>query len=211
MAWFGPAMQIGGGLLGAFMGGRMSPQQKYALAEMQNQVQRSNRFWGTAEAEANKASGYFSPIAGGSRSAAFEAMSPEIGGAMQRMNAGRQSLLNMTPRSGGAAAMANPYAQADVATNILMKARPGAAGQMADLARMRGGWAAQQGQAAQSLFDSARLAQQDRAGAGYGFFNVLSQHLPGLIEGIKSGGLFGSKIPGGGTKNPTGQPSQWPG
>lgn len=211
MGWFGPALKIGGGLLGAFWGGRMSPQQKYALGEMQNQIQRSNRFWGTAEGEANKASGYFSPIAGGSRSAALEAMAPEVGGAMQRMNAGRQSLLNMTPRSGGAAAMMNPYAQADVATNLLMKARPMAAQQMGELARMRGGWAAQQGQAVGSLFDAARQAQQDRAGAGYGFFNVMNQELPGLLEGIRSGKIFGSKIPGGGTVNQTGQPSQWPG
>ena len=185
---WGTAIGAGiGGIAGLFGGGK-SEEEKLAEQNMKAQINRSNQFWQQAQGQQNVASNYFAPIAGGSRQAAMEAVAPEVQGATQRMDAGRRSLLNLSSRSGGAAAQVDPYAKAGVATNILEKVRPGAAQSMADMARTTGGWAQQQGGAVGDMMDYAQKAAQNQRQQGAAAYQSL-----GNVMG-KFGDKYGGKM-----------------
>jgi|WetSurMetagenome_2_1015567.scaffolds.fasta_scaffold01234_11 hypothetical protein len=184
---------LAGGVMGAF-GGGMSPEEKLALQQQRTQLERSNQFWQQARSQMGAAQNYFAPIAGGSRGAAMEAMAPEIQGATQRMDAGRQSLINLSGRSGGASARVDPYAKANVASNILQKARPGAASAMMDMSKTTGGWAAQnQAGVASSMMDYAEKEKARKAEEGKAFYDQL-QDFTKWGKDTGWGGLKGKRI-----------------
>jgi hypothetical protein len=176
MAWTslaaGLAKPIVGGLFSLFGGGK-TEQQKLVEAQQKATMERSNQFWQQAQGQMGTAQNYFAPIAGGSRTAAMEALAPEVQGATQRMDIGRRSLLNLSSRTGGAAAMIDPYAKASAATNILMKARPGAAAQMLDMARTTGGWAGEGARAAADMTAQERWQQEQDAKRGAALADAL--------------------------------------
>jgi hypothetical protein len=178
---------IGGGIAGLFGGGE-SPEERLAKQQQLKQMERANQFWQRAQGQMGKAESYFAPIAGGSRQAAFEAVAPEVAGAAKRMEAGRQSLLNLSSRSGGAAAMMDPYAKAGIATNILQKVRPMAAQSMMDMAKTTGGWAAQQGTGLDSYIEQMNRRRAEEAQRGAAAFDSLT----GVMG--KLGEKYGSKL-----------------
>lgn len=186
MGWIMPAIQMGEGLLGGILGGRKNPQQLLAEQNMRAQINRSNQFWQQAQGQQQAAQNYFAPIAGGSRTAALEAVAPEVQGATQRMDAGRRSLLNLSSRSGGAASQVDPYAKASVATNILEKVRPGAAQTMADMARTTGGWAGQQGGAVEDMLKYGQERSKESAARGASMFDVINRGIGGFGSWLKN-------------------------
>lgn len=185
--WLQPALQLGGAVFGSLLGRRESPVQKATKANLMTQMQRGSRLWGEAETGANQAANYFAPIAGGSRTAALNAMAPEIQGGEDRINAAEQSGGRLLGRGGGATARFDPYAKANMATSSLMKARPGAAMSLFDIAKTRGSWAGENSSAAGSLLDYERKRKEDLAKMGGGFFDTLSKTLPDIIKNRKSG------------------------
>jgi hypothetical protein len=192
MGWMNLGLNVaktGLGLLGGLLGGGKSEEEKLAEQNQRAQINRSNQFWQQAQGQQNAASNYFAPIAGGSRTAAMEAVAPEVQGATQRMDAGRRSLLNLSSRSGGAAAQVDPYAKAAVATNILEKVRPMAAQSMADLAKTSGGWAGQQGQAVENMLEQEKWRKEQAAKRGAGMFDVINKGIGNF------GDWWGSRTP----------------
>lgn len=194
-----------GGIAGAFGGGK-NPQEQMALEQMRAQMERSNQFWQQAQGQMGAAQRYFAPIAGGSRTAAFQSMAPEITSATQRLDAGRTSLLNLSGRSGGASARLDPYAKGSMATSLLMRARPGAANAMMQMAGITGGWAQNQGGATQGLAEQGRWEQEQAAKRGAGFYDSLTslgKDLQGWMDqrGTQGGGTpsAGSGTTGSGT------------
>jgi len=178
-----------GALSGVFSGGK-SEAEKLAEQDLRNRIQRGNEAWGMAKGDYLKARNYFSPIVGGSREAALTAAAPEIKAAQERMNFGRQTIFDMAPRSGGAGAMLDPYAQSRVATDILTKQRPQAAATMADMAKTSGGWAQNMGQgAAESIFSNEWKRREEERLKGAAIYDLMEQYLPTISKDI--GGLFG--------------------
>jgi len=169
-----------GAVAGALTGGE-SEEERFAKQQQLRQIERSNQFWQQAQGQMNKAQNYFAPIAGGSRQAAMEAVAPEVQGATQRMESGRRSLLNLSSRSGGAAAQIDPYAKGAVATNLLQKVRPMAAQSMLDMSRTTGGWAQQQGGAVQDYMNQMNKNKQGDKEQGASFFDSMQ----GTIGGLK--------------------------
>lgn len=169
-----------GGIAGAFGGGK-NPQEQMALEQMRAQMERSNQFWKQAQGQMGAAQRYFAPIAGGSRTAAFQSMAPEITSATQRMDAGRTSLLNLSGRSGGASMRLDPYAKGSMATSLLMKARPGAANAMMQMAGTTGGWAQNQGNATGDMLQyGMKQSELDRK-KGAAFFDTMTELMPTLV------------------------------
>lgn len=208
---------IAGALGGLFSGGK-NPQEQLALEQMRAQMERSNQFWQQAQGQMGAAQRYFAPIAGGSRTAAFQSMAPEITSATQRMDAGRTSLLNLSGRSGGASARLDPYAKGSMATSLLMKARPGAANAMMQMAGITGGWAQNQGGATQGLAEQGRWEQEQAAKRGAGFYDSLTslgKDLRGWMDkrGTQGGGTppAGSGTSGFSMGNLNINPSSWGG
>lgn len=193
MGWIMPALKIGTGLLGGFLGRGKSGEERFADKQLQAQAQRANEFWQRARGQQGAAQGFYAPILGGSRQAAMEALSPEIQGATQRMDVGRQSLLNLSSRSGGAGARVDPYAKGAAATDIMLQARPMAAQGMERLAGQSGGWAASQKGAPESMLEQDRFRKEQAAKRGAGMFDMLEGGLKGFGDwwkgrGSKSGG-----------------------
>lgn len=170
-----PFIKMGMGALSGIFGGGRSKEEQWALKQQMAQQERANQFFQQARGQMGKVTGWAAPILGGSRTAAAEALSPEIQGASQRIDASRRSLINLTPRSGGAAAMLDPYAKATAATDIMLKARPMAAGVMQDAAKTTGGWGSANLGAAGSILDNERWRRQQEAERGAGFFNILNR------------------------------------
>jgi hypothetical protein len=209
--WGAAGGALVGGLSGLFGGGR-SEEEKLALEQQKAQIERSNQFWKQAQGQMGMAQNYFAPIAGGSRQAALESMAPQIQGATQRMDAGRQSLFNLASRSGGAAQQIDPYAKASVATGMLQQARPQAAQSMMDIGKTTGGWAAQnQAGVANTLFDQGRFRDEQSQKQGAAFYDSLEKFLkqgqdagwfkniPGMSKGKSGTGLatpVGDKMAG---------------
>lgn len=183
---------IGGGIAGMFTGGE-SPEERLAKQQHLKEMERANQFWRQAQGQMGQAERYFSPIAGGSRQAAFEAVAPEVAGAAKRMDAGRQSLLNLSSRSGGAATMMDPYAKAGLATNVLQKVRPMAAQSMMDMAKTSGGWAANQGQGLRDYTDMAAKKREREAAQGAAAYDSLRSTIGGLKD------WWGDRKPGNGS------------
>jgi len=175
-----------GGIAGA-LGGGLSEAEKRAQQAYLQQLAREKSFWGQAEGAMSTAKNYFQPIAGGSRTAAMEAMAPELQQGMERIDMAKQSSGNLSPRSGGAAAMANPYAKADFANQSLFKMRGAAAGQMMDIGKTYGRWASGQGSATGGLLDLQRQRDLQSQAQGASFYEIMKQLGPQL------GGMFGGK------------------
>ncbi len=163
-----------GGIAGLFGGGK-NPQEQMALEQMRAQMERSNQFWKQAQGQMGAAQRYFAPIAGGSRTAAFQSMSPEITSATQRMDAGRTSLLNLAGRSGGASMRLDPYAKGSMATSLLMRARPEAAKAMMQMAGTTGGWAQNQGGIVPTALEQSRWQQERQDKESTATYNILSR------------------------------------
>lgn len=190
MGWLGLASLglKGFGAVKNMFGGGPSPEEQMALNQMKAQAERSNQFWQQAQGDINKSRSYFSPIAGGSRQSAFEAVAPEVQSATQRMEAGRKSLFNLASRSGGAATMMDPYAKANVATGILQQVRPQAASQMGQIGQTMGGWAAQnQAGLSGDMMNYAKMRKEAESSRGAAFFDIIQDMMKQLPD------VFGKK------------------
>jgi gas vesicle protein len=165
-----------GGIAGLFGGGK-SPEEKMAAENLRQKMAREQQFWKQAQGQMGKAQNYFAPIAGGSRTAAMETMAPELSAGVQRMDAGRQSLLNTSSRSGGAASQIDPYAKSAFVTNSLLKARPQAAEAMIRMAGTTGGWAQDQGGAGKSMMDYSKELYAREQEKGKAFSNQLNEFM----------------------------------
>lgn len=190
---------IGGiaGALGGLFGGGKNPQEQMALEQMRAQMERSNQFWKQAQGQMGAAQRYFAPIAGGSRTAAFQSMAPEITSATQRLDAGRTSLLNLAGRSGGASMRLDPYAKGSMATSLLMRARPGAANAMMQMAGTTGGWAQNQGGATGDMLNygmKQRELDRQQGASFYDTMKTLGPELGGMWKNWRAAGS-GSEAP----------------
>lgn len=182
---WGTAIGAGiGGIAGA-LGGGMSEAEKRAQQAYMEQLAREKTFWGQAQGNMQTAQNYFAPIAGGSRTAAMEAMAPEMQQGMERLDMAKQSAGQLTGRSGGAAAMQDPYAKANFANMSLLRARPGAVAQIQDIGKTYGSWAQGQGQGAGGLLDLQRQRDAQSQAQGASFYEIMKQLGPQL------GGMFG--------------------
>ena len=192
-----------GGLLGQLFGGPNKQQQQLlntAVAGQQTGLQDVQRGTQALQSPLD----YWQRILGGSRQAALNAVAPTVQGAVERMNAGQQSAGNLASRSGGAMATLDPYAKANVATNILQSAQPSAAEGVAGIGKTLAGTGASMfgtgGEEGSNLLNAGlnqqKFQAQQGAGLGSWLYNLTKQ-MPWVKNAGQGGGGGGSTSSGG--------------
>lgn len=171
-------LKLGTGIFSSIFGSRKSPEQKAAEQYMMQQLQRANQLWPQAQNTMNQAGSYYGKLAGGSRTAGMEAIAPDVQQAGERIDEVNQAQGRLAGRSGGATT--DPYAKANLFTQMLLKARQGAVGGLMDVGKTYGSWAANEGAAAPSLFSASQIDRQNREGLGAGLMNVISSTFPSI-------------------------------